>query len=627
MKNKSVLTKKIESLKNENNKLKKSVNELSDFLENAPMPLHWLDDNGIIIWANNAELNTFGYSREEYIGSAIQNYHVKKEVIFDILVRLKSNETIYECPADIKCKDGSVKHVLISTSVLIENGKFVHTRCFTRDVTTIIKEEKSKNNLLRRLAESETRLRLAIESTHLGTWDWDTSNNEIYISHEGRSIFGMPAKGRIQVSSIFENFVLENVDIFEKHKIELLDSGEKGNFDITQKIKKINDGTIRTIRIQGAIHTIKGSSPRFIGTVLDITDIDSAHENDARLAAIIRSSNDAIVGKTLDGIITYWNIAAERMFGFSEKEIIGASVLNIIPKDRYEEEDLILARMSEGESMEHFETKRLTQSGKIIDVSLTLSPIKDIDGKIIGISKIARDITEKKQEEKRKHDFVTMVSHEIKTPLTSILLNSQLLLKTFRHEQNNSTLTIGLKIEALTKKIISMVKDYLSVSRIEQGKMSTIKETFLLGPLISELIEDAKLVTKKHKIILDIRPEIYVFADRNKIEQVLINLLNNAIKYSHINGVIVIKCVNHANKVRVSIIDQGIGIKPEEQNKIFKRFYRINEDKASIVSGLGIGLYLVAEILKQHGSDIYVKSTEGKGSEFYFDLESPPYDL
>lgn len=621
MKDNNALAKEIESLKYENNKLKKQVNELSDFLENAPMPLHWVDENGIIIWANDAELETFGYNREEYVGSPIQDYHVKKDTIFDILVRLKSNETIREYPAEIKCKNGSVKHVRISTSVLMENGHFVHTRCFTRDVTTMVKEEKSKNNLLRRLAESETRLRLAVESTHLGTWDWDTSTNEIYISKEGRSIFGLPAKGKIFADTLFENFIPEDGDLFEKHKIELLNSGEKGYFDITQKIKKLDDRSMRTIRIQGAIHTSKGTSPRFIGTLLDITDVDAAHENDARLAAIIRSSNDAIVGKTLNGTITYWNVAAESMFGFSEQEMIGTSIRSIIPEDRNSEEDLILSRMRKGESMEHFETKRLTKSGKLIDVSLTLSPIKDADGKIIGVSKIARDITEKKQEEQRKHDFVTMVSHEIKTPLTSILLNTQVLLKTFRNEHNSTKQSIGLKIEALTKKIISMVKDYLSVSRIEEGKMTLLKEVFPLAPLISELVEDAKFITAKHEIILDSSPDIYVLADRSKIEQVLINLLSNAIKYSPLNSTIVIKCTAHSNYVRVAVIDKGIGIKPEEHTEIFKRFYRVDKDKTNTISGFGIGLYLVAEILKQHGTGIHVKSDVGEGSEFYFDLQ------
>ncbi len=153
---------------------------------------------------------------------------------------------------------------------------------------------------------------------------------------------------------------------------------------------------------------------------MDITDLKQAEEKSAKLAAIIESSDDAIISKTLESVITSWNESAERMFGYTADEIIGETIYKLIPPDRQEEEPKILARLKSGERVEHFETKRLRKDGRLIDVSLSISPVKDKQGNIIGLSKIARDITEKKLDETRKNDFIGMASHELKTPLTSL---------------------------------------------------------------------------------------------------------------------------------------------------------------------------------------------------------------
>jgi PAS domain S-box-containing protein len=145
---------------------------------------------------------------------------------------------------------------------------------------------------------------------------------------------------------------------------------------------------------------------------LDITDIKSAEEKSAKLASIVESSDDAIISKTLDGIITSWNRAAERMYGYDADEMVGQSILKLIPEDRKDEEPMIIDQIKKGLRVTHFETRRVTRDGKELDVSLTISPIRDSNGEITGVSKIARDISEKKQDELRKSDFIGMVSHE-----------------------------------------------------------------------------------------------------------------------------------------------------------------------------------------------------------------------
>lgn len=354
---------------------------------------------------------------------------------------------------------------------------------------------------------------------------------------------------------------------------------------------------------------------------LEITEFKIAEEKSAKLAAIIETSEDAIVSKTLDSVITSWNKSAERMFGYSAEEIIGESIYTLIPEDRLEEEPQIIGRLSRGERVEHFETKRRTKSGKLIDVSLSISPLKDRNGKIVGISKIARDITFKKLEEQRKNDFVAMVSHELKTPLTTIHSYVQLLLAKSLKEGDDFHIKALSRTEVQTKRMTAMINDFLSVARLEVGEMSIHKKDFDLESLANEIILDVEFLTTRHHIQLVGCESIHVHGDRDKIGQVLNNLLTNAIKYDPKGGPIILGCEKNNDKVRIFVQDQGVGIKEESQKRLFERFYRAENDELKMVSGFGIGLYLVSEILRHHGSQIELQSKENEGSTFSFSLD------
>lgn len=245
--------------------LRRNERELADFFENAAVGLHWVGPDGTILRVNRAELELLGYSREEYVGRRIAEFHVDKDVIADILRRLAEGEMLRDCEARMRCRDGSIKHVLIDSSVLWQDGKFVHTRCFTRDVT-------------------------------------------------------------------------------DRKRVE---------------------------------------------------------EVQSRLAAIVESSQDAIIGKTLDNRIHSWNAGAEQLFGYTAQEAIGQLVTRLIPPERQDEERLAIEALRRGERIDHFETVRITRDGRRLDVSLTTSPIRDSGGSVVGASTIARDITANKRAEQR----------------------------------------------------------------------------------------------------------------------------------------------------------------------------------------------------------------------------------
>jgi PAS domain S-box-containing protein len=399
---------------------------------------------------------------------------------------------------------------------------------------------------------------------------------------------------------------------------------KKGRYDLSYRINRYDNGETRWIKVKGSVYFENEQAVRFIGTVLDITDMKSGQEESARLAAIITTSDDAIISKTLESVITSWNGAAERMFGYTAEEMIGESIYKLIPDDRLEEEPLILSRLRSGQRMEHFETRRLTKDGREIDVSVSVSAIKDHEGNMIGLSKIARDITERKRDETRKSDFIGMVSHELKTPLTS--LKALLQVAEVKLKPNNDSFLSGVmhKSNIQVKRMTNMINGFLNVSRLESSQILIEKQSFHLDSLIAEVIDETHLTVTSHPIHFLSCPPVTVMADRDKINSVLTNLIGNAVKYSPNGTAITVKCEITDGKTLVSIKDQGMGIKAEDTDKIFDRYYRVQSQHNKHISGFGIGLYLSAEIIRRHDGDIWVESEQGQGSTFYFNL--PIYD-
>ena len=232
------------------------------------------------------------------------------------------------------------------------------------------------------------------------------------------------------------------------------------------------------------------------------------------------------------------------------------------------------------------------------------------------------DVTSQKQEELRKNDFIAIISHELKTPLTSIKSYVQILLAKAKKDGAHFEINALNRAEAQTTKMTLMIQDFLSLARIEEGKLRIEKSAFNLREFFDDITEEASFLTSNHHIKINYCDDILVYADKDKISQVLINLLSNAIKYSSPDSEIVVTCVKSAGKVTIYVKDQGIGINSDDQKKLFNRFHRVESEKVQTVSGFGIGLYLVSEILRYHGSKILVESKEGSGSTFFFSLDT-----
>ncbi|HEV8083035.1 MAG TPA: PAS domain S-box protein [Chitinophagaceae bacterium] len=399
-----------------------------------------------------------------------------------------------------------------------------------------------------------------------------------------------------------------------------------------ETIRKTKNG--ERISISLTVSGIKDGKGNIVGVskiARDITFEKQAEEKQAILAAIVNSSDDAIISKTLDGIITSWNYAAQKMFGYTNAEAIGRHISLIIPPERIQEETVIINNIRSGNRIDHFDTVRVSKSGQKINISLTVSPVKNNSGKIIGASKIARDVTqrieadrkqqlytEKLQElNKYKDEFMAMASHELKTPVTVIKANLQIVQQLLQGNRNLDFINKTLK---QIDKLSDFITNLLDISKIQVGKLQLNPSRFDLNILLKEITDNIQQTTSTHTIILaEAGKQLFAYADKDRLDQVIINLLTNAIKYSpNAKDIFVDACKNNG-QIIVSIKDNGIGIPQEDIGNIFYRFYRVG-GLAATFAGSGIGLYISAEIIKQHGGKIWAESKIGEGSVFYFSI-------
>lgn len=343
------------------------------------------------------------------------------------------------------------------------------------------------------------------------------------------------------------------------------------------------------------------------------------------LAAIIESSDDAIVSKALDGTITSWNKGAERMFGYSAEEAVGKSILLIIPPELAIDEDEILKKLCMGERIDHFETERVLKDGSRIQISVTISPIRNACGKIVGASKIARDITERKRAEEAikeadrlKDEFLATLSHELRNPLAPIR-NAVQALKQIGPPDPQLQQLRGI-IDRQVAQMTRLVDDLLDISRITQNRITLYKERLELMTVVGRAVETSRplIDARKHHLAVYLPAEpAAVEGDLTRLAQVISNLLNNAAKYTEEGGNIWLTAEKSGAEVVLKVKDDGIGIPPHILPRVFDLFTQADRSLERSQGGLGLGLALVRRLVELHGGRVEARSEgQGKGSEF-----------
>ena len=515
--------------------------QLTAFFENAPLGLHWVAADGTILRVNRAELEMLGYSAAEYVGCNIAEFHVDPAAIEELLRRIVAGEVVRGYRAQMRCKNGAVREVVIDSSGYWEEGQFVHTQCFTRDITQELEAE---------IAER-------------------------------------------------------------------------------------------------------------------------------RLAAIVESSDDAIVGKTLEGVVTSWNRAAERIFGYLAEEMIGESITKIIPPGRVSEETYILSRLKRGERIDHYETVRVRKDGRLLDVEITSSPIRDGSGRIVGASKIARDITERKAMEaelRRVREDLARANAELERRVAQRgaeleAATAKLMREMERQKLLEDKLRDAQKMESLGTLAAGIAHDFNNILNIILGYTSLlpgdaeeaaklaqdvgiIKDAVSRGAAIVEQLLtigrkseaqfeplDPNDFLKHHALLLEgVFPRTVaialdldaeapaVRADPMRLGQALLNLSVNARDAMCGSGTLTFgtqrvdgaalrnRFVDAAadEYVCIFVSDSGPGIPREVLPRLFEPFFTTKERG----SGSGLGLSVTYGIVREHGGFIDVESTSGRGATF-----------
>ena len=387
----------------------------------------------------------------------------------------------------------------------------------------------------------------------------------------------------------------------------------------------------------------EGKPRQYITIRTDITERKRLEEIRERLAAVVESSDDAIISKTLDGTITAWNFGAEKVFGYSSAEAVGRSLNMLLPPERANEESDILARIVRGESVEHFETVRLRKDGKRIDVSATISPIKDSSGAIVGASKIARDITERERAEeviRQLNDeleqrvaertaqleaanqeleaFSYSVSHDLRAPLRHISGFSQLLVEEF-----GATLAPGARhyldrIQAGTQNMGVLVDELLHLARV--GRHAVNRRRTKLNEVVEAVIAMLQPESGGRQVEWAISDLPEAECDPVLVRQIFQNLLSNALKFTRprTHAVIEVSCQEHDGQPVFIVRDNGVGFSMKYVDKLFGVFQRLH--RAEDFEGTGIGLATVQRIVHKHGGQVWAEGKLDQGAAFYFTL-------
>lgn len=384
--------------------------------------------------------------------------------------------------------------------------------------------------------------------------------------------------------------------------------------------------------------------------IVDIIERPAAEQAASMLAALVASSNDAIISKTVDGIIVSWNPGAERTYDYCSYEILGKSIFTIIPSHVATEEADILVKLERGECIEDYETARMRKDGSLLIVSLTVSPIKDSNGRLIGTAEIARDITKKKrneedlreryeaaqreiirrrlaeralwERERRKDEFLATLAHELRSPLAAI---RQAALVAQEGDSTGAQKHWALDVVSRQVQMMALLlDDLLDISRITRGTLELRRQLAELRTIIEAAVETVRptLDARRHALSFYLPPEPVVFwVDPLRLTQVLSNLLANASKYTDPEGHIEFRAEIAGDELRISVADDGIGISPDRLDHVFRMFSQEKSGLDHADGGLGIGLALAKGLVELHDGKIVARSAGlGCGTEFIVNL-------
>ena len=577
----------------------------------------------ITAWSPGAE-RLFGYGNREAIGQAGTLIVPSDKHAEDRLLRGRAlgGEPVLHHETVRTARDGRrIPVALTASEIRAESGELLGVSHILRDISDIKASEQHVHHLTALVQSAAD----AIVSHDLDgiVRSWNPAAERMF-GFRAAEIVGQSIRRVIPSDRWGE----------EEQALRRLRRGERVRRFETLRQRK--DGTPLPVAV--TVSPIRDASGKIIGAskiAQDLT-VQRAMERDSnRLGAIVDSSDDAIVSKDLNGIIQTWNRAAERMFGYSAEEAIGRSITMIIPDERLSEEDNVLDSIRRGARIDHFDTVRLRKDGTLVPISLTVSPVVDGSGEIIGASKTARDLSalrayattlEQTVRERtaslesanaQLEAFAYSVSHDLRAPLRGMHGLAQALLEDCGNLLDARAREYAARIVEEAGCLDRLIQDLLAYSRLTRIELAI--EPVDVRAVVDAALHALDVEVRTSRATVEIEPDLPCLrANRAVLTQVLTNLISNAIKFGGEAPMVRIRAQSEDGKARIWVEDRGIGIALQHQERIFRAFERLHG--AESYPGTGIGLAIVHKAIERLGGRVGVESQEGQGSRFWFEL-------
>jgi PAS domain S-box-containing protein len=609
-------------------------------------------------FANRAYETWFGAGPGRLIGTSLRD--VFGEALFAlnepfILAALRGEEQTFE--RVVPGPDGIDRHCLANYRPDIVDGQVIGFFVAVTDVTRLKRTETDLRSAISSLEEEIGRRRkvedrlndiqqslaITLASIDAGFIATDRQGYVTHMNPVSARLTGWrqdEAVGR----HLWEVFAREGreASTLSRSPVDLVAEQGLSVDDVHHVVVIARDGTRTPVEVKVAL--IFGDDGRERGLAMVVRDRTRALQAEvdaSRLAAIVESSNDAVISKTMDGRITSWNSAAHALFGYDAEEVIGQPVQMLIPLDRQDEEMRILVSLAQGVRLPAFDTVRRAKGGRLIEVSLTISPIRDADGRIVGASKIVRDITQRRHAEQArlrveqleaenrqiqqinrfKSQFLANMSHELRTPLNAIIGFSDLMLAGKVSPDSPKHRTFIGHIASSGHHLLQLINDILDLSKVESGKFEFFPEPVQLTKILDEVggILHAGIERKGIAIKAEFDPQFdAIVLDPARLKQVLYNYLSNAIKFTPEAGCITVRFTADGEAhFRLEVEDSGIGIANDQLPRLFREFEQIDAGRNKQPQGSGLGLALTRRLVEAQGGSVGVRSELGKGSVFF----------
>lgn len=603
--------------------LTESEKQFRNFIMQSPIAMTIFRGKDFVIEiANEAMIEKIWKRKEtDIIGKKIieafpelnnQKYPELLKKVFDSGIAHREVESV----AYVKGDDGMNKYYLdFEYAPLFDTDGSVSALMVTvNDVT-------EKVNARKKVEDAEERLRIALETAELATWDLELKTKRLIYSARLTEIFGLGNANNITYQQLRD--LIHPVDLTEVVDKAFDRAMVTGIYAYEARIIR-PDGILRWIRLQGKVFFDEGSPSKMIGILRDITEDkfyeQELEESEQKFRLLADSMPHLIWTIDENEKFNYFNKTFYEYSGFAFPELQEGGWMQLVHPDE-QHENMHVWQQSVSTGTEFIFEHRLKRFDGEYRWQLTrIIPQRDANGVIQMWVGTSTDIHEIKELDQQKDYFISLASHELKTPVTSLKGYTQLLQTTYQEHGDSFLINALDVIEKQTVRLNKFIAELLDLSKIKSGNLLFDEEYFELNHFLKEIMEEKRQLNPRHLINFDAGDAAVVYADKERIRQVVANIVNNAVKYSPGSNTIYVKSEIRNDEVVVSIEDHGIGITEVDQGKIFDRFYRAADKSAKTYPGFGIGLYIASEIIKRSNGTISVKSEPGKGSVFYFSL-------